>query len=310
MNKLKKIFTIFLFFCFIFILFKYNFTLNKSVITAASLWLNKVFPSLFIMFILNNIIISTHALDTFSQIFNPWFNKIFNTSGNSCQAFLLSLFSGTPTSAFILKEMIHNNTITEEDANKLIGFTYFANPLFLYNILSLSFNTYIVFKIIIFHYLANIIIGLIFRGKEKNISNCPTNKNKIEKKKILSIIPNAIQKSLNTLLMILGTITFFMIITNFLMAIFKLNILSEVIIKGILEITQSLHILNKLNTISIIKEIIALSIISFGGLSIHTQIISILEETNIKYQNFLKARVIHVLISATSYILFYFLSSS
>ena len=59
MNNLKKIFTIILFFLLIIILFKYNYILNKSVIEAFLLWIKKVFPSLFIMFILNDIIINS-----------------------------------------------------------------------------------------------------------------------------------------------------------------------------------------------------------------------------------------------------------
>ena len=45
-----------------------------------------------------------------------------------------------------------------------------------------------------------------------------------------------------------------------------------------------------------IKEIIAIAIISFGGLSIHTQIKAILEDTKIIYNFFLKGRIIHVII--------------
>ena len=151
MNKLKNIFTIILLSIIIYILFKYNSILNTSVIDAVNLWIIKVFPSLFIMFIINDIIINTNILNHLTKIINPIFNKIFNTTGNSSEVFLLSIFSGTPSSAFIIKEMLTNNKITLESANKLISFTYFSNPLFLYNILNATFNKYITFKIH-FHY--------------------------------------------------------------------------------------------------------------------------------------------------------------
>ena len=161
MNKLKNIFTIILLSIIIYILFKYNSILNTSVIDAVNLWITKVFPSLFIMFIINDIIINTNILNHLTKIINPIFNKIFNTTGNSFEVFLLSIFSGTPSSAFIIKEMFANNKITLESANKLISFTYFSNPLFLYNILNATFNKYITFKIILIHYLSNLIIGLL-----------------------------------------------------------------------------------------------------------------------------------------------------
>lgn len=300
MNKVKKIFTIILLFLFIYILFKYNYVLNNSVVDAVNLWLTRVFPSLFIMFILNDIIINTNILSSIINIINPIFNKIFNTSGPSSQVFLLSLFSGTPSSAFIIREMLEKNFITLEDANKLITFTYFSNPLFLYNILNLSFNKFITIKIIVIHYLTNIIIGLIFR-KNKTYGNSKMIKSE-QKNNVFLMIPSAIKKSLNTLLMILGTITFYMIITNLIINIFNLSSITNTIIKGILEITQSLNILNTLNISSIIKEIIAISIISFGGLSIHSQVLCLISDTKISYKSFFIARVLHTLISANTYL--------
>ena len=292
MNKLKKIFTIILLFIFIYLLFRYNFILQKSVNDAVILWLNKVFPSLFIMFIINDLIINSHILDNLCNLISPLFNKIYNVSGTSLECFILCLFSGTPSSAYIIKEMLNNNSISEGDANKLISFTFFSNPLFLYNIL----------KIIIIHYITNLIIGLFFKKNKSNKNN--NIKIKIsDNTNIINLIPKAISKSFNTLLMILGTITFYMIISNYLLKIIPLNIFSEIILRGILEITQSLNILPNLNILSMIKEIIALSIISFGGLSIHTQILNIISDTPIKYKNFLIGRILHVLFSTLLYCL-------
>jgi len=305
MNKLKKNFTIFLLITFIVIIFKYNYILSKSVVDATNLWLTKVFPSLFIMFILNDIIINTNILSSFVKFINPIFNKIFNTGGSSSQAFILSLFSGTPSSAFIINEMLNNNSITLEDANKLITFTYFSNPLFLYNILSLSFNFSITLKIILIHYITNIIIGLIFR-KDKSIYKAYSKNNQETNNNIFLLIPSAIKKSLNTLLLILGTIVFYMILSNLIINIFSFSPTQNIIIRGIFEITQSLNQLNSLKNTGILKEIIATFIISFGGLSIHSQVLTILNNTNISYKNFLIARILHGLISTITYIFFTF----
>lgn len=305
MNKVKKVFTIILLFLFIFYLFKYNYIINTSVINATNLWLKKVFPSLFIMFILNDLIINTNILKPIINLISPLFNKIFTTTKYSCEAFILSIFSGTPSSAFIIKEMLNKHKITINDANKLIAFTYFSNPLFLYNILSITFNKFITFKIIIIHYLTNIVIGLFFR--KKNIEDNITINNEGSKTNIFTILPTAINKSFNTMLMILGTITFYMIITNLIITIFPLNNFNSLILKGFLEITQCLNNLPILHTTSIIKEIIAIIIISFGGISIHTQIISLISDTDIKYKNFLYGRLIHIIFATMTYFLTYFI---
>ena len=241
MNKLKKLFTIILLFSFIYLLFRYNFILQTSVNDAVILWLTKVFPSLFIMFIINDLIINSHILDNLCNLISPLFNKIYNVSGTSLECFLLCIFSGTPSSAYIIKEMLQNNSINESDANKLISFTFFSNPLFLYNILSISFNKFITLKIIIIHYLTNLLIGLFFIKNKSTTNNIKIKK--INNTSIINLIPKSISKSFNTLLMILGTITFYMIISNYILKLIPLNILGEIILRGILEITQSLNIL-------------------------------------------------------------------
>ncbi len=47
-----------------------------------------------------------------------------------------------------------------------------------------------------------------------------------------------------------------------------------------------------------LKCTLSTMIISFGGLSVHMQIISILSDTKIKYFPFLTARILHALISS------------
>lgn len=309
MNKLKKYFTIFLLSMFLIVLFKYNNILNKSVIDAVNLWLNNIFPSLFIMFILNDIIIETDIFAILNYYLNPLFNKIFKTSGNSFQAFLLSIFSGTPTSSFIISEMLQNNQISVKDANKLICFTYFANPLFLYNILSLTFNKSITIKIIIIHYITNILIGLLMANfqdfKEDSKHNYKIN---VKTKNLFTILPQAISKSMNTLLMILGTITFYKIITNIIFTILPISNNLNIIFKGVLEITQSLADFPLLELSNIKKEILAIFLISFGGLSIHTQVMALIKDTPILYRNFLLGRIMHAILSTIICATYFFIS--
>ena len=64
--------------------------------------------------------------------------------------------------------------------------------------------------------------------------------------------------------------------------------------------------LSVLNISDIYKVVISTMFISFGGLSVHLQIISQIVDTDIKYGNFLVARMYHALISGVIvYLLFY-----
>ena len=92
--------------------------------------------------------------------------------------------------------------------------------------------------------------------------------------------------------MILGTLIFFNIIINLLPI---KNILLKNILNGFLEITTGLKGLEYLDISTNIKILLSTMYLSFGGLSIHTQIKSILPDTN--YTLFLKSRLYAVIIS-------------
>ena len=154
------------------------------------------------------------------------------------------------------------------------------------------FNKTIVIKLIIIHYISNFIISL-FVKKEITYNN----KNDQINLKITKVLEQSIKKSINTLLMILGTVTFFMIISNLIVKLFSLNTYLEILIKGVLEITQSLNELAAISLNLKLKQLLVLIIISFGGISIHMQVYSILSETKINYKSFLKGRIFQTLIS-------------
>lgn len=282
-------------FCFIalFFIFKNNNQVAHIIITAVNLFLNRVFVSLFPMFILNDFLINCGLPILFYHVFNPLFKKLFKTSGTCAYVFIMSLISGTPSQAVILKNLVATKLITTEEANHFMMFTYFSNPLFLVMMLSVIFPINTSIKLIFIHYFSNIIIGLIIRNRAPlNIENITINQ--ILNKTTLT---SSISKAMSTLLMILGTIVFYMLLTYIIINILPVHGIFKVLVSGVLEITNGLHMLVSYTATSKIKEILAVAIISFGGLSIHTQIKALIEDTNISYNYFLKGRIMQTIIS-------------
>ena len=80
-------------FCFIaiFFIFKNNNVVAGVIINAVNLFLNKVFVSLFPMFIINDILVNVGLPFFFYKIFNPLFKKLFHTSGIAAYVFIMSL---------------------------------------------------------------------------------------------------------------------------------------------------------------------------------------------------------------------------
>ena len=95
---------------------------------------------------------------------------------------------------------------------------------------------------------------------------------------------------MTTTITVLGVITFYLILSNILITEFNIKEPYSIFLKGFMEMTQGLASLIKLNIK--FKELIAIIFISFGGLSIHTQVACILNEYDLSYHHFLKGRII------------------
>ena len=302
MHNLKKYLIICLTIFTIFFIMTNNKLINENILYAINLWITKIFPSLFPMFVINEILISSGFPTIIINIINNLNNRIkINTY--AIYVFIMSIFSGTPSNAIILKRLVEKTEISNTDASYILSFSFFSNPIFLWTILSPTFVKSTTLKIILIHYLANIIIFFIFK-KKINTTNKLFIKNK-NNYNLSNILNASIKKSLDTLIMILGTITFYILVSTVLLNSFNFNDTLATIIKGALEITQGLSNLSLINS-ELTKEIIAISIISFGGLSIHSQIINIIEDTNISYRPFFVGRLLHITISIILIIVFYF----
>ena len=105
------------------------------------------------------------------------------------------------------------------------------------------------------------------------------------------MLTNSIKNTMNTLLMILGTISIFFLLNAII------NPLNIPLVSGFLEISQGLNSLIALDTSLKLKELLTIFIMSFGGLSIHLQIKGILSDTPISYLSFLKGRIIQTILS-------------
>ena len=280
-NKLTKL-TIIFFFILIFIKKDIMYyTIYNTVI----LWFKNIVPNLLPMFIITSLIIESNLIINICNIFGKLFNKIFKCSNYGIFIYFLSLFTGSPSNAKYINDLVNNNLISNTLSDKLLLFTSNYNILLIYSLLTLYLNKSISIKIISIIIISNIIVGLIFR----NMNYIDLKINYIKRKINISKI---IKDTIDTLLMILGTLIFFNIIINLLPI---KNMLLKNILNGFLEITTGLKGLEYLNISTNIKILLSTVYLSFGGLSIHTQIKSILPDTN--YTLFLKSRLYAVIIS-------------
>ena len=271
---------------------------SRDIMTAAVLaiemWKKNIFPALFPFFILSDLLINYGLIDVLGNIFKKPMNYIFKFDKSSIFIFFMSMFTGFPSSSRFASKLLKENLLDIDSANRIIACSHFSNPLFIFGtIYSMLNNTKICLIILISHYLGNIIIAFFTRNYNKISSDKIY---KIKKQSFTDCLTNSIINNTNTLLFILGTITIFFIIGAIINK-YVINDLYIAIISGILEMTQGIRNISLSSFNIVLKTILITFFISFGGLCVHIQTIGIINNTPIKYSKFLKARIIHSIIS-------------
>lgn len=286
-------------------IFKHPNYVSKATELAFNIWKNNLFPFLFPMFVLSEIIMHTNLINVFNKIGEKFIPKLFNVSNNATFIIVMSMLSGFPSSAKYISSMYKQEKLSINDANKILLFTHFSNPLFIIGTIASNFLGSAKLAIIIFlsHYTTNFIIGIICRKynpikKEKTIGSVKMITQKDSQiPSFGNILANAISNSINTLLLILGTISVFLLLTTIFNNTFNLGDIGNAIFNGIIEMSQGLKYISLLDIPLRIKVTMTVMVISFGGLSIHLQIISILSDIKIKYTPFLLSRIVHAIIA-------------
>ena len=284
--------------------FLIEFFSNSSLIVdtfykSITLWFYNLLPNIFIFFTLTDILDNYNLPYFLEKIFGKIINRIYKLPSNVSYAIFMSMTSGFPGNSKLIKKMLDNNTINNYDATKLLTMTHFSNPLFIIYTVGINFfhNKKIGIIILIVHFITNFIVGFLFRNifiiKEKKI-------NSIIKSPLpfMEMLKKSIDNTINILLNVLGIIIFFSILTTVINHYLNLNSFSNTILNGILEITNGLYLLSNLSINIIKKATIATFFISFGGFSIHMQIMSILNKYKINYIIYLISRIIHGAISS------------
>lgn len=289
----------------------------EAVLFSFQIWKNNIFPSLFPFFVLSELFIQYGFVEFFGELLKPIMNRIFRISNPAAFIFVMSIISGFPSNAKYTKALLDEHKINENEATKILTFTHFSNPLFILGTVSITFlgNREIGFLILFCHYITNLILGLLFRNYYPSPkSDCHVSlKTAITKMTIArqqkkeafpTILTNALNHTIQTLLFILGVTTTFLIITTIINQHISLSSFHQSILNGFFEMTQGLKYVSLLNIPLKIKGILTVMILSFGGLSVHMQLIGILSKSNIKYFPYLTARILHATIAS---FLFFFL---
>lgn len=264
------------------------------------LWSNIVLPSLFPFLILSDLIQKSAITKVFEKLLSKVMKPIFNLPGISSLAIFLGMTGGYPIGAKITSDLRNENTITQNEAKRLLAFSNNSGPLFISGAIGIGLykNVSIGFLLLISHYISALLVGILFRFyKKEKITNPSKNLiqfNFIKISNLGELLTNTVKKAITTVTVIGGFIVIFSIITSILEKTGLLLLLSNLImpnldtnfsssiISGILEVTNGIKRIFELTSIDLVQKLIVTSsLLGFGGFSVHMQTLSVISNSDI-----------------------------
>ena len=289
-KNMKNILIIVILCLFLGISFINSETMIKEFIDYSLLFLQKLFPPSFLFFTISSLLIDYHLVEIIQ--------KKFHIQSTYFYIFIMSLISGFPSGSILIKDMLEKRQINLEEANQMMKYAHFPNPIFTIHMTSsLIHNKTIPITLLLSIIISNLIILFII---PKNKTN--TNNDIIFPKDFSLSLKNAITHSINSIIIIYGISIIFSLISYLITShIHNKNL--YVLLSGLFDLTKGISTTALLNN-DITKSFYILLFITMGSLSIHMQTKSILQDTSIKYSNFLKGRIVGSILSFLIFSLF------
>lgn len=277
MKKIDIFFSLFIIYLIICIILSPSKFIS-SMLDGISVWTFNVLPSILPFMILTSTLLGLGFLERISKPFARPFSKIYRTSSNSGEIFLLSILSGYPIGSKMIAELYENGKISQNDAFKMSSFCSNSGPMFIIGSVGVGMlfcktAGYILFLSHVFSALLN---GLIYRNLK--FPEHYLSQGSVEKKSLT--FSDIISSSISGILNIAVIISLFFVITTGLSPLLSpLSPSASSFIKGILEMTQGCLSISKNFSLKWSVPLCSF-LISFGGISTICQSTIFLKKVN------------------------------
>ncbi|UOQ87579.1 sporulation integral membrane protein YlbJ [Gracilibacillus salinarum] len=301
-------------------------------------WSNVVFPSLLPFFIVAELLIAFGVVHFIGVLFEPVMRPLFNVPGVGGFVWTMGMASGYPSGAKFTARLRQENQLSQTEAERLVSFTNASNPLFIIGAVSIGFfhNQQLGILLAITHYTSNFLVGICMRFYKYNEREkfklqhlsfrkafAHLHRARLKENKPLGkILGDAVQHSIQTLLIIGGFIILFSVLTEILRQVHVADILASglayilqllhlpvemalPLMTGFFEITIGANEVSATDTSLLIQAIIVSIILAFNGFSVQAQVASILAETDIRFAPYFFARLLHTVIASITVIILY-----
>lgn len=252
--------------------------------SAIVIWANSIIPVLLPFFIFSDFVKRTGDLHRLSPKIYP---------------FVIAFLSGYPMGAKIAADYVRSKTVTASEGKRILSYSLVTGPAFIiFTIGSFIGSTKAAFLIAIAHYLGAFLNSSLYYTTSSNIRSHIKPKEKID---YMEDFSHAIASGFKAMATILAYLMFFNIGINIFDYLGVFSLINDqttvAFIKGIFEMTLGSSLLGACDAGIKLKTILAAILVSFGGLSVIGQSMSMTRNTGIGLKDILEIKITHGLIS-------------
>ncbi|MDR2166764.1 MAG: hypothetical protein LBE35_02800 [Clostridiales bacterium] len=274
-----------------------------------NLWFNSFLPGILPFVVGANMLMALGATRLLGRFLSPVMRAAFRLPGQAGFPLVMGIISGYPLGAKIVCEMRAGGEIDRNDAQRLLGFSNNAGPLFILGAVGVGMFGSASFGYLLMaaHYTAALAFGLALRifAKARH-SRESGNPPLLETAPFSQILGTAVKNAMETAVLVGGFIVLFSVLSALLnhFGLFGATGARPAIFAGIFEMTGGL---GQLGDFGLSRSIAALSaaILSFGGLSILFQALSFIAKTDLNPSLYVLSKIAHGALAAIAAYIFY-----
>ncbi len=311
----------------------------KAADRGLTVWWEIVLPALLPFFIAAELLMGMGVVHFMGVLTEPMMRPIFNVPGTGSFTFAMGIASGYPLGAALSARLKDDGLATRTEAERLMCFCNTSDPLFMTGAVAVGmFKRADLAGIIIgAHYLSAITVGVLLRFWRRR--ETPSRPIQVEPGFIVTraykamrraqrenpkafgeLLGDAVKRSVNTLLTILGFMVLFSVVFELLKMAGFASALSSVIsrvmpdsvipkalhdslVSGLFEITIGTAAASQAAAPLVARVAMCSAIIAWSGLSVHAQVAAVIQPSGLSVWPYTATRFLQAVIAATMTVL-------
>lgn len=308
----------------------------ESALRGLSIWWQVLFPALFPFFVISELLLGFGIVHFFGKLLDPLMRPLFRLPGIGSFVVTMGYVSGYPVGARLTAQLWEQGLVKRAEGERLVAFTTTSDPIFLIGAVSVGFfhNAALAPLLAAAHYGGAFIIGLLMRFHDRHEPVTESHRRApsrrasrlVEATKAMhearlmdgrslgKLLQDSIQSALRLMMVVGGLVVFFSVVMELLTHAGVVEALAEglrflfgavglpakladAIVFGLFEVTLGARAAGEAGTGLMHQAAIAAWILSWGGLSVHAQVLSLLSRTDLRYMPLMLARLTHAFIS-------------